>query len=175
MGLHDARCPGPRRWVGRRLCPEVQGRQPIWPGLLAHLPARRLAAFPKWVLPSLWLKVKVLFLRGVPLLEGVWSEGKTRPLRGARFPEMNCWFLSWPEVLWQWSVLWIPHSRHEPYGQQYPGQGPASGQPPYGGHQPGLYPQQPVSRRAGMHLWAFCLKPQLVLLLQSFRKYKKNE
>lgn len=37
--------------------------------------------------------------------------------------------------------------RHEPYGQQYPGQGPASGQPPYAGHQPGLYPQQPNYRR----------------------------
>nr|XP_035956785.1 AT-rich interactive domain-containing protein 1B isoform X7 [Halichoerus grypus] len=37
--------------------------------------------------------------------------------------------------------------RHEPYGQQYPGQGPASGQPPYGGHQPGLYPQQPNYKR----------------------------
>lgn len=34
--------------------------------------------------------------------------------------------------------------RHEPYGQQYPGQGPPSGQPPYGGHQPGMYPQQQV-------------------------------
>ncbi|XP_029799975.1 AT-rich interactive domain-containing protein 1B isoform X2 [Suricata suricatta] len=37
--------------------------------------------------------------------------------------------------------------RHEPYGQQYPGQGPPSGQPPYGGHQPGLYPQQPNYKR----------------------------
>lgn len=36
------------------------------------------------------------------------------------------------------------HFRHEPYGQQYPGQGPPSGQPPYGGHQPGMYPQQQV-------------------------------
>lgn len=38
--------------------------------------------------------------------------------------------------------------RHEPYGQQYPGQGPPSGQPSYGGHQPGLYPQQTVSWQA---------------------------
>ncbi|XP_029422568.1 AT-rich interactive domain-containing protein 1B isoform X5 [Nannospalax galili] len=37
--------------------------------------------------------------------------------------------------------------RHEPYGQQYPGQGPPTGQPPYGGHQPGLYPQQPNYKR----------------------------
>ncbi|XP_069929448.1 AT-rich interactive domain-containing protein 1B isoform X20 [Oryctolagus cuniculus] len=37
--------------------------------------------------------------------------------------------------------------RHEPYGQQYPGQGPPSGQPPYAGHQPGLYPQQPNYKR----------------------------
>lgn len=43
------------------------------------------------------------------------------------------------------SFLWMPLSRHEPYGQQYPGQGPPSGQPPYGGHQPGLYPPQQVS------------------------------
>ncbi|XP_021093588.1 AT-rich interactive domain-containing protein 1B isoform X2 [Heterocephalus glaber] len=37
--------------------------------------------------------------------------------------------------------------RHEPYGQQYPGQGPPAGQPPYGAHQPGLYPQQPNYKR----------------------------
>ncbi|XP_053566930.1 AT-rich interactive domain-containing protein 1B isoform X3 [Bombina bombina] len=37
--------------------------------------------------------------------------------------------------------------RHEPYGQQYPGQGPPSGQPPYGGHQPGMYPQQQSYKR----------------------------
>nr|XP_021150437.1 AT-rich interactive domain-containing protein 1B isoform X3 [Columba livia] len=37
--------------------------------------------------------------------------------------------------------------RHEPYGQQYPGQGPPSGQPPYGGHQPGMYPQQQNYKR----------------------------
>ncbi|XP_078504741.1 AT-rich interactive domain-containing protein 1B isoform X2 [Lissotriton helveticus] len=37
--------------------------------------------------------------------------------------------------------------RHEPYGQQYPGPGPASGQPPYGGHQPGMYPQQQNYKR----------------------------
>ncbi|XP_038618713.1 AT-rich interactive domain-containing protein 1B isoform X2 [Tachyglossus aculeatus] len=37
--------------------------------------------------------------------------------------------------------------RHEPYGPQYPGQGPPSGQPPYGGHQPGIYPQQPNYKR----------------------------
>ncbi|XP_048661877.1 AT-rich interactive domain-containing protein 1B isoform X6 [Marmota marmota marmota] len=37
--------------------------------------------------------------------------------------------------------------RHDPYGQQYPGQGPPAGQPPYGGHQPGLYPQQPNYKR----------------------------
>ncbi|KFV72846.1 AT-rich interactive domain-containing protein 1B, partial [Dryobates pubescens] len=36
---------------------------------------------------------------------------------------------------------------HEPYGQQYPGQGPPSGQPPYGGHQPGMYPQQQNYKR----------------------------
>lgn len=35
-------------------------------------------------------------------------------------------------------------SRHEAYGQQYAGQGPPTGQPPYGGHQPGMYPQQQV-------------------------------
>ncbi|XP_075453086.1 AT-rich interactive domain-containing protein 1B isoform X6 [Ascaphus truei] len=37
--------------------------------------------------------------------------------------------------------------RHEPYGQQYPGQGPPSGQAPYGGHQPGMYPQQQNYKR----------------------------
>nr|XP_033792895.1 AT-rich interactive domain-containing protein 1B isoform X2 [Geotrypetes seraphini] len=37
--------------------------------------------------------------------------------------------------------------RHEPYGQQYPGQGPPSGQPPYGGHQSGMYPQQQNYKR----------------------------
>uniref|UniRef100_A0A8C8VQU3 AT-rich interaction domain 1B n=1 Tax=Pelusios castaneus TaxID=367368 RepID=A0A8C8VQU3_9SAUR len=37
--------------------------------------------------------------------------------------------------------------RHEPYGPQYPGQGPPSGQPPYGGHQPGMYPQQQNYKR----------------------------
>ncbi|XP_056423051.1 AT-rich interactive domain-containing protein 1B isoform X11 [Hyla sarda] len=36
--------------------------------------------------------------------------------------------------------------RHEAYGQQYAGQGPPSGQPPYGGHQPGMYPQQNYKR-----------------------------
>ncbi|KFO62454.1 AT-rich interactive domain-containing protein 1B, partial [Corvus brachyrhynchos] len=40
--------------------------------------------------------------------------------------------------------------RHEPYGQQYPGQGPPSGQPPYGGHQPGMYPQQQVNYKRHM-------------------------
>ncbi|KAM5163360.1 AT-rich interactive domain-containing protein 1B isoform 2-T2 [Mantella aurantiaca] len=37
--------------------------------------------------------------------------------------------------------------RHETYTQQYPGQGPSSGQPPYGGHQPGMYPQQQNYKR----------------------------
>ncbi|XP_029452574.1 AT-rich interactive domain-containing protein 1B isoform X1 [Rhinatrema bivittatum] len=37
--------------------------------------------------------------------------------------------------------------RHEPYGQQYPGQGPPSGQPPYAGHQSGMYPQQQNYKR----------------------------
>nr|XP_014343369.1 PREDICTED: AT-rich interactive domain-containing protein 1B isoform X4 [Latimeria chalumnae] len=37
--------------------------------------------------------------------------------------------------------------RHESYGQQYPGQGPPSGQSPYGGHQPGMYPQQQNYKR----------------------------
>ncbi|XP_068087974.1 AT-rich interactive domain-containing protein 1B isoform X2 [Hyperolius riggenbachi] len=37
--------------------------------------------------------------------------------------------------------------RHEAYGQQYQGQGPSSGQPPYGGHQPGMYPQQQNYKR----------------------------
>ncbi|XP_066472056.1 AT-rich interactive domain-containing protein 1B isoform X3 [Tiliqua scincoides] len=37
--------------------------------------------------------------------------------------------------------------RHEPYGQQYPGQAPPSGQPPYGGHQPGMFPQQQNYKR----------------------------
>ncbi|XP_044145033.1 AT-rich interactive domain-containing protein 1B isoform X7 [Bufo gargarizans] len=37
--------------------------------------------------------------------------------------------------------------RHEAYGQQYAGQGPPSGQPPYGGHQPGMYPQQQNYKR----------------------------
>ncbi|XP_073441849.1 AT-rich interactive domain-containing protein 1B isoform X9 [Dendrobates tinctorius] len=36
--------------------------------------------------------------------------------------------------------------RHEAYGQQYGGQGPPSGQSPYGGHQPGIYPQQNYKR-----------------------------
>lgn len=160
-------------WAGALL--KGAGCHPVQPGLLAHLLTRRLAAFPKWVLPFLWLQVTALLLLGAPLLGGVCSEGKTKPRRGAGFPEMHCWFLSWPEVLWQRSILWMPHSRHEPYGQQYPGQGPPSGQPPYGGHQPGLYPQQPVSWRAGGHLCAFCWKLKPVLLLKRFRKYKKNE
>ncbi|KAG8583367.1 hypothetical protein GDO81_008387 [Engystomops pustulosus] len=37
--------------------------------------------------------------------------------------------------------------RHEAYGQQYAGQGPTSGQPPYGGHQAGMYPQQQNYKR----------------------------
>ncbi|XP_054825924.1 AT-rich interactive domain-containing protein 1B [Eublepharis macularius] len=37
--------------------------------------------------------------------------------------------------------------RHETYGQQYPGQAPPSGQPPYGGHQAGLYQQQQNYKR----------------------------
>ncbi|XP_063773742.1 AT-rich interactive domain-containing protein 1B isoform X3 [Pseudophryne corroboree] len=37
--------------------------------------------------------------------------------------------------------------RHEAYGQQYPGQGPPAGQPPYGGHQTGMYPQQQNYKR----------------------------
>uniref|UniRef100_UPI00398F509A AT-rich interactive domain-containing protein 1B isoform X2 n=1 Tax=Pristiophorus japonicus TaxID=55135 RepID=UPI00398F509A len=37
--------------------------------------------------------------------------------------------------------------RHDPYGQQYPGQGPPSGQIPYGGHQAGMYPQQQNYKR----------------------------
>ncbi|XP_063164170.1 AT-rich interactive domain-containing protein 1B isoform X1 [Candoia aspera] len=37
--------------------------------------------------------------------------------------------------------------RHEPYGQQYPMQAPPSGQPPYGGHQPGMFPQQQNYKR----------------------------
>ncbi|XP_059570360.1 AT-rich interactive domain-containing protein 1B isoform X9 [Alligator mississippiensis] len=37
--------------------------------------------------------------------------------------------------------------RHETYAQQYPGQGPPSGQPAYGGHQPGMYPQQQNYKR----------------------------
>ncbi|XP_062980583.1 AT-rich interactive domain-containing protein 1B isoform X5 [Elgaria multicarinata webbii] len=37
--------------------------------------------------------------------------------------------------------------RHEPYGQQYPAQAPPSGQPPYGGHQPGMFPQQQNYKR----------------------------
>ncbi|XP_066452177.1 AT-rich interactive domain-containing protein 1B isoform X12 [Eleutherodactylus coqui] len=37
--------------------------------------------------------------------------------------------------------------RHEAFGQQYAGQGPPSGQPPYGGHQPGMYPQQQNYKR----------------------------
>eukprot|EP00062_Callorhinchus_milii_P019668 gi/632974461/ref/XP_007903690.1/ PREDICTED: AT-rich interactive domain-containing protein 1B isoform X2 [Callorhinchus milii] len=40
-----------------------------------------------------------------------------------------------------------PQQRHDPYGQQYPGQGPPSGQPPYGSHQPGMYPQQQNYKR----------------------------
>ncbi|XP_062912086.1 AT-rich interactive domain-containing protein 1B isoform X1 [Mobula hypostoma] len=37
--------------------------------------------------------------------------------------------------------------RHDLYGQQYPGQGPPSGQTPYGGHQTGMYPQQQNYKR----------------------------
>ncbi|XP_072363747.1 AT-rich interactive domain-containing protein 1B isoform X3 [Scyliorhinus torazame] len=37
--------------------------------------------------------------------------------------------------------------RHDPYGQQYPGQGPPSGQAAYGGHQAGMYPQQQNYKR----------------------------
>uniref|UniRef100_A0A8D2LV61 AT-rich interaction domain 1B n=1 Tax=Varanus komodoensis TaxID=61221 RepID=A0A8D2LV61_VARKO len=37
--------------------------------------------------------------------------------------------------------------RHEPYGQQYPAQAPPSGQPPYGGHQPGMFSQQQNYKR----------------------------
>ncbi|XP_069787721.1 AT-rich interactive domain-containing protein 1B-like isoform X2 [Narcine bancroftii] len=37
--------------------------------------------------------------------------------------------------------------RHDLYGQQYPGQGPPSGQTPYGAHQTGMYPQQQNYKR----------------------------
>nr|XP_015208997.1 PREDICTED: AT-rich interactive domain-containing protein 1B [Lepisosteus oculatus] len=37
--------------------------------------------------------------------------------------------------------------RHEPYGQQYPGQGPPAAQMPYGAHQPGMFPQQQAYKR----------------------------
>ncbi|XP_067900890.1 AT-rich interactive domain-containing protein 1B isoform X4 [Heterodontus francisci] len=37
--------------------------------------------------------------------------------------------------------------RHDPYGQQYPGQGPPSGQTAYGTHQAGMYPQQQNYKR----------------------------
>ncbi|XP_032880949.1 AT-rich interactive domain-containing protein 1B isoform X6 [Amblyraja radiata] len=37
--------------------------------------------------------------------------------------------------------------RHDLYGQQYPGQGPPSGQTPYGAHQTGMYPQQQSYKR----------------------------
>ncbi|XP_039214211.1 AT-rich interactive domain-containing protein 1B isoform X5 [Crotalus tigris] len=37
--------------------------------------------------------------------------------------------------------------RHEPYGPQYPMQAPPSGQPPYGGHQSGMFPQQQNYKR----------------------------
>lgn len=99
-----------------------------------------------------------------------------KAVEGVEFQEIDCSFLSWPEVFCQWSVLWMPRSRHEPYGQQYPGQGPASGQPPYAGHQPGLYPQQPVSWRAGVSLCFLFKTPTCtVLLLKSFRKHNKND
>ncbi|XP_026560827.1 AT-rich interactive domain-containing protein 1B isoform X4 [Pseudonaja textilis] len=37
--------------------------------------------------------------------------------------------------------------RHEPYGPQYPMQAPPSGQPPYGTHQSGMFPQQQNYKR----------------------------
>uniref|UniRef100_A0A452J197 ARID domain-containing protein n=1 Tax=Gopherus agassizii TaxID=38772 RepID=A0A452J197_9SAUR len=49
--------------------------------------------------------------------------------------------------------------RHEPYGQQYPGQGPPSGQPPYGGHQPGMYPQQQVKEVESFIFMTFIFSP----------------
>lgn len=60
--------------------------------------------------------------------------------------------------------------RHEPYGQQYPGQGPPSGQPPYGGHQPGMYPQQQVVEEKIAMFVTFVFKkihPRIVYTLKN--------
>ncbi|XP_041105356.1 AT-rich interactive domain-containing protein 1B-like isoform X10 [Polyodon spathula] len=48
--------------------------------------------------------------------------------------------------------MYSPHGhpgqqRHDPYGQQYSGQGPPSSQPPYGSHQPAMFPQQQGYKR----------------------------
>lgn len=81
-------CDTPRGRVSGWAEAPLKGRgcQPVLPGLLTHLLARRLAAFPKRVCPSLWLKVQVLFLLGVPLLEGVVQWGRDQTTRGCRIP-----------------------------------------------------------------------------------------
>ncbi|XP_058879464.1 AT-rich interactive domain-containing protein 1B isoform X2 [Acipenser ruthenus] len=48
--------------------------------------------------------------------------------------------------------MYSPHrylgqQRHDPYGQQYSGQGPPSSQPPYGSHHPAMFPQQQGYKR----------------------------
>ncbi|RXM97393.1 AT-rich interactive domain-containing protein 1B [Acipenser ruthenus] len=48
--------------------------------------------------------------------------------------------------------MYSPHrhpgqQRHDPYGQQYSGQGPPSSQLPYGSHQPAMFPQQQGYKR----------------------------
>lgn len=121
-------------WMGGA---SAQGQRvlPRQPGLLT--PAdRRLAAVPKWVFPPLLPKVGACSCRKV--CEG----GRDKLVR--RFRKWAVGSSADPRPFVS-EALWMPPSRHEPYGQQYPGQGPPSGQPPYGGHQPGLYPQQPVS------------------------------
>lgn len=68
----------------------------VGPGLLAHRLTGRPAAFPRWVWPSLWLKVTVPLRLDVPLLEGVRSEGNTKPGRLQRFQKRAVGFSRGP-------------------------------------------------------------------------------
>ena len=117
-----------------------RGCQPIQWDSLPYQPG--LGSTPKMGAVLLPLGGEVLLLLTVPVRRRPWRKDSME------CPEVGSSSLPWPEVHGQWSFLWMLHSRHEPYGQQYPGQGPPSGQPSYGGHQPGLYPQQTVSWQA---------------------------
>lgn len=130
---------------------------PVQPVSLWHLLttawAGSLAPLRRWALP--YLQEAGLQLWPPVLLKVVCV--KSRQGHWVQRLEMGCSCLCLPQVPCRLSFLWIPCCRHEAYGQQYPGQGPPTGQPPYGGHQPGLYPQQPVSWPVGVGLFSHYL------------------